>query len=91
MDTDGQAWKMSWDLLGVVAWVSFIGHLLLKLKLEEDHNIIVVMTSVTVVIAIIGVVYGVRKRKIPVISIAALLFNGLMLLIFTNLGWLASH
>lgn len=82
---------MSWDLPGVVAWVSFIGHLLLKLKLDEDQNIIVAMTSVTVVIAIIGVMQGVRKRKIPVISIAALLFNGLMLLIVTHLEWLASH
>lgn len=91
MNKDSRSWKMSWDPLGFASWGLILGSRQFKLNLMQHLNTIVAIVIVAIIIATIGVVYGVLRRKIPLISMAGLLFNGFMLLLLTHLEWLASH
>jgi hypothetical protein len=93
MNTDAAPEKARfWDQPGFLAWA--LPPIILVLPAShnpEDITAVLTILLASAVAAVAGIVWGIRRRRLPAASITALLFDALIILFFTHLQWFASH
>lgn len=80
------------DQSGFVAWA--LPPIILVLppsRKPDDMTAVLTILVASAVAAVAGIVWGIRRRRLPAASITALLFDALIILFCTHLQWFVSH